>query len=100
MGGFWGISAADMVKIPKIRALAFGRRAGGLRDLRPKAKGVVLGQQRQVHAAILFAFVFDLADLDAANFGSAGNMGAAAGLQINIADLDQPHLPLPHRRAH
>jgi hypothetical protein len=37
MGGFWGISAADMVKIPKIRALAFGRRSGGLSDLRPKA---------------------------------------------------------------
>jgi hypothetical protein len=33
--------------------------------------------QMQVNAAVLAAFLFDLANLDGANFGGAGHMGTS-----------------------
>lgn len=80
MGGFWGISVSDMAAIAKTRALgpALDRALGPAS--RFEAKRGALGQQHQVHAAVLFALILDLTDLDAANFGGAGNMGSAAGL--------------------
>ena len=61
-------------------------------------------QQRQGHPAVLAALLLDAADPDPADFAAARDVGAAAGLQVDLAvplaDAHQPHQPLPQRRHH
>jgi hypothetical protein len=53
-------------------------------------------------AAVLAALLFDLADLDRADLGGAGDMGAAAGLQVDLVGArfrSAPDAPGPARWA-
>jgi len=66
-------------------------------------KGGGLGKF-QADTAVLAAFVFDPAQCHPPDFAGARNMGAATGLQINLAlalpYADQAHPALPHGWAH
>src|SRR5437764_13578155 len=56
--------------------------------------------KRNPHAAVLLAFFLDRGHADRADLAGAANMRAAAGLQVEADDLDQPHLAGPDRRLH
>src|SRR6266404_2777280 len=58
------------------------------------------GPQDQVDAAVLLALALDLADLDQADLAGPRDMRAAAGLQVDAFDLEQPDPSLAGRRLH
>src|SRR5262245_33397208 len=47
--------------------------------------------KRDPDPAVLLALLFDLGDADRADFGGRAHMGAAAGLQVEACNLDEPH---------
>src|SRR5450631_1548825 len=57
-------------------------------------------RKRQPHAAILFAFFFDLRHPHGADFLGGAHMSAAARLQVEVGYLDQPYPASAHRRLH
>src|SRR4051794_25635440 len=54
--------------------------------------------KRNPHAAVLLALFLDRGHADRADLAGASHMRAAAGLQIETDDLDQPHLAGADRR--
>src|SRR6185295_17858404 len=54
--------------------------------------------QTRSHAAVLLALFLDLGHADRADLAGAAHMRAAAGLQVETDDLDQPHAARAHRR--
>src|SRR6185312_6350737 len=56
--------------------------------------------QRNTHAPVLLALLLDLRDAHGADLGDVAHMGAAARLQVEPGDFDQPHAAGAHRRLH
>src|SRR6185312_10336323 len=56
--------------------------------------------EEQMDAAVLGAFFLDLAELQRADFGGVGDVGAAAGLEVDLADADQADATLAGGRLH
>src|SRR5262249_8362383 len=50
------------------------------------------------YPAVLFALFLDLGHAHGADFGGAPDMSAAARLQVDAGDLDEPHAAAAHRR--
>ena len=103
-GGQRGIRTLETVpRLHTFQACAFDHSAtcpwgGSYTGVLRERKGGGLGKF-QGHTAVLAAFVFDPPQCHAPDFAGACNMGAAAGLQINLAlalpDTDQAHPALP-----
>ena len=55
-------------------------------------------RQRDPDAAVLLALLLDVGDRDAADLAGAAHMRAAAGLQVDAVDLDEPHAAGAARR--
>src|SRR4051812_9874912 len=58
------------------------------------------GLEDDVYPPILLALVLDLAELDGADLAGARDVRAAAGLQVDALDLEQPDAALTGRRLH
>src|SRR5476649_1356519 len=57
-------------------------------------------RQRDDEPAVHLALVLDLGAFDAADLRRVGDMGAAAGLQVDAVDPEQPDFAGTHRRPH
>src|SRR6478735_12569584 len=57
-------------------------------------------RQRDDEPAVHLALVLDLDALDAADLRGARDVRAAAGLQVDAFDRQQPHAALARRRTH
>src|SRR5689334_17384492 len=64
------------------------------------SSAIMTSSERNPHAAVLLAFFLDRRHPHAADLAGAPNMRAAAGLQVEPDDLDQPHAPGADRRLH
>src|SRR6185295_2082231 len=73
------------------------RPASGWRAFR-RASNILVSRKRDPHAAVLLALFLDLGHADRADLAGAAHMRAAAGLQVETNDLDQPHAARAHRR--
>src|SRR3954467_9010375 len=62
--------------------------------------GMIRSRKRNPHPAVLFALLLDLRHADRAALAGAAHMRAAARLQVQSDDLDQPHLAGADRRLH
>jgi hypothetical protein len=60
-----------------------------IRELNSLLQGLVLFREGEVHSAVSAAFFLDFADQGCADFSGAGQVGAAAGLQVCIFDFQQ-----------